>query len=104
MEVRIHSPLFLSFPHLLQVLNPRPALLSNYEVLQLLRELEADHIARTRIAQRLKKEEEDAAAASGHPPSPALPLTIAEKLRPIRGAERSVRLVKSATPFRNMYY
>jgi hypothetical protein len=49
--------------------NPRAALLSNYEVLQLLRELEADHIARTRIAQRLKKEEEDAAAATGHPVS-----------------------------------
>jgi len=49
--------------------NPGAALLSNYEVLQLLTELEADHIARTRIAQRLKKEEEDAAAATGHPVS-----------------------------------
>ena len=61
--------LFPSSSHLHQVVNPRAALLSNYEVLQLLRELEADHIARTRIAQRLKKEEEDAAAATGHPVS-----------------------------------
>ncbi len=65
-----------------QVVNPRAALLSNYEVLQLLRELEADHIARTRIAQRLKKEEEDAAAATGHP--------VSENLRTI---EVEVRLV-----------
>lgn len=62
-------PLSPSSSHLHQVVNPRAALLSNYEVLQLLRELEADHIARTRIAQRLKKEEEDAAAATGHPVS-----------------------------------
>lgn len=60
-----------------QVLNPRAALLSNYEVLHLLKQLEADHIARTRTAQRLKKEEDDAA---GHPNHP---LTISENLRTI---------------------
>jgi hypothetical protein len=75
-------------------LNPRAALLSNYEVLQLLTELEADHIARTRSAQRLKKEEEDAAAATGHPhlPSPAPPLTVSENLRTIEVEVRMVPL------------
>lgn len=60
-------------------------MLSNYEVLQLLKELEADHIARTRTAHRLKKEEEDNAAATGHPtpPSPDPPLTVSENLRTI---------------------
>jgi len=68
-----------------QILNSRAALLSNYEVLQLLKELEADHIARTRTAHRLKKEEEDNAAATGHPapPSPDPPLTVSENLRTI---------------------
>ncbi|KAI9509994.1 HRDC-like protein [Russula earlei] len=68
----------------MQVLNPRAALLSNYEVLQLLRELEADHIARTRTAQRLKKEE-DAATAIGNPPPPTheATLTVSENLRTI---------------------
>jgi hypothetical protein len=61
----------------MHVLNNRAALLSNYEVLQLLKELEADHIARTRTAQRLKKEEEDATG------SPDTPLTISENLRTI---------------------
>jgi hypothetical protein len=75
-------PLLPSSSHLQQVVNTRAALLSNYEVLQLLTELEADHIARTRIAQRLKKEEEDAAAATGHP--------VSENLRTI---EVEVRLV-----------
>ncbi|KAI9454073.1 HRDC-like protein [Lactarius psammicola] len=72
-------------PSFRQVLNPRAALLSNYEVLDLLKELEADHIARTRTAQRLKKEEEDVATATGHPApqSPDPPLTISENLRTI---------------------
>ncbi|KAF8267635.1 RNA polymerase Rpb4-domain-containing protein [Lactarius quietus] len=93
-------------------------LLSNYEVLQLLRELEADHIARTRTAQRLKKEEDDAAAATGNPPppSPDPPLTISENLRTIeveaiqyltadyqptrlQTAEGIQRLTKNLAPF-----
>ena len=45
-----------------EVVDPRAALLSNYEVLTLLRELESDHLARTKTALRVKKEEE----ASGH--------------------------------------
>ncbi|KAH9970692.1 HRDC-like protein [Lactifluus volemus] len=102
----------------MQILNPRAALLSNYEVLELLRELEADHIARTRTAQRLKKEEEDAAAASGQPapPSPDPLLTVSENLRtieveaiqyltadyhPTRGqtAQAIQRLTKNLSPF-----
>ncbi|KAJ7741952.1 HRDC-like protein [Mycena maculata] len=48
-----------------KVVNPRAALLSNYEVLTLLRDLEADHLARTKTAHRIKKEEE----ASGLTPT-----------------------------------
>ena len=88
-------PLSSSSSHLQQVVNPRAALLSNYEVLQLLRELEADHISRTRIAQRLKKEEEDAAAATDHP--------VSENLRTI---EVEVRLVScyQFKAFSNLLY
>ncbi|TEB39978.1 hypothetical protein FA13DRAFT_43680 [Coprinellus micaceus] len=42
----------------MEVVNPRSALLSNYEVLTLLRELEADHLTRSKAMQRIKKEEE----------------------------------------------
>ncbi|KAG9315700.1 RNA polymerase Rpb4-domain-containing protein [Chiua virens] len=47
----------------MEVLSPRSALLANYEVLALLRELDADHVARTKSAIRIKKEED----ASGKP-------------------------------------
>lgn len=47
-----------------KVVNPRAALLSNFEVLTLLRDLESDHLARTKTALRVKKEEETA----GHAP------------------------------------
>lgn len=89
------SLFFLPLSYPAQVLNHRAALLSNYEVLQLLRELETDHIARTRTAQRLKKEEEDAAAAIGHPPppSPASPLTVSENLRTVEVEVRFVPFV-----------
>ncbi|KAG1822690.1 RNA polymerase Rpb4-domain-containing protein [Suillus subaureus] len=40
------------------VVNARSALLSNFEVLNLLRELDAEHIARTKTAIRVKKEGE----------------------------------------------
>lgn len=73
--------------------------MSNFEVLELLRELETDHIARTRTAQRLKKEEEDAAAATGQPslPSPDPPLTISENLRTVEVEVRSIPLLDKMT-------
>lgn len=42
------------------MVNARSALLSNFEVLTLLRELESDHLAQTKIALRIKKEDEEA--------------------------------------------
>lgn len=49
-------------------MNARAALLSNYEVLTLLRELESDHLVRSKTAVRVKKEEEAAGVVSNvHP-------------------------------------
>ncbi|KAK1219846.1 hypothetical protein PQX77_017423 [Marasmius sp. AFHP31] len=48
----------------MEVIDTRSALLSNFEVLNLLRELENEHIARTKTALRVKKEEEDPSAQS----------------------------------------
>ncbi|KAF9468606.1 RNA polymerase Rpb4-domain-containing protein [Collybia nuda] len=50
----------------MEVVDPRVALLSNFEVLTLLRELESDHLFSTKSALRIKKEEE----ASGGPTRP----------------------------------
>lgn len=47
------------------MVNPRSALLSNFEVLTLLRELESDHLLRSKAALRIKKEEEAAQSISG---------------------------------------
>lgn len=63
-----------------QVLNQRSALLSNYEVLTLLRELESDHLARTKTALRIKKEEEAAGLPSKHQ---AQPDDVCENLRTV---------------------
>ncbi|KAG1737920.1 HRDC-like protein [Suillus occidentalis] len=49
----------------MEVVNARSALLSNFEVLNLLRELDAEHIARTKTAIRVKKEGE-AAGKNSH--------------------------------------
>ncbi|KAJ3995176.1 RNA polymerase Rpb4-domain-containing protein [Lentinula boryana] len=56
----------------MEVINSRSALLSNFEVLELLRDLENDHLARTKTAIRVKKEEE----ASGIPSQAKHPATI----------------------------
>lgn len=55
--------------------------MSNFEVLTLLRELESDHLARTKIALRIKKEEE----AAGNLAARSQPSTedICENLRTI---------------------
>ncbi|CDO72191.1 hypothetical protein BN946_scf184970.g43 [Trametes cinnabarina] len=64
----------------MEVLNQRSALLSNYEVLTLLKELESDHLARTKTAIRIKKEEE----AAGLPPKhQAPPDDVCENLRTV---------------------
>ncbi|KAI0671150.1 HRDC-like protein [Trametes maxima] len=62
----------------MEVLNQRSALLSNYEVLTLLKELESDHLARTKTALRIKKEEE----AAGLPPKQPAD-DISENLRTV---------------------
>jgi hypothetical protein len=63
------------------VVNPRSALLSNFEVLSLLRELESEHLARTKTALRIKKEEESSGNVSGH--LSAITEEISENLRTI---------------------
>ncbi len=47
-----------------QVVSARSALLSNFEVLSLLRELEASQLVQTKIALRIKKEEDERIAAA----------------------------------------
>jgi hypothetical protein len=65
----------------MEVLNPRAALLSNLEVLHLLRELEADHLASQKSALKIKKEEDQAV---GHTPkNPVQNDQISENLRTI---------------------
>ena len=71
-----------------QVLNQRSALLSNYEVLTLLRELESDHLARTKTALRIKKEEEAAGNAPKHPTQPD---EVSENLRTVEVEVRQCR-------------
>ncbi len=66
---------------LVQVVNQRSALLSNYEVLTLLRELESDHLAKARTALKIKKEEEAAGASSTR--SHTAPEEVLENLRTI---------------------
>jgi hypothetical protein len=51
---------FHSSPTPSQIVNPRSALLSNLEVLALLRELDTTHVAQQKTAQRIKKEDDDA--------------------------------------------
>ena len=65
-------------------------MLSNFEVLTLLRELESDHLAKTRTALRIKKEEEAAGVARNYAP----PEEVLENLRTI---EVEVRISLSDT-------
>ncbi|KAF9483405.1 hypothetical protein BDN70DRAFT_873917 [Pholiota conissans] len=68
----------------MEVVNPRSALLSNYEVLSLLRELESDNLLRTKAALRIKKEEETANGAGSSLPLAGNPhLEASENLRTI---------------------
>lgn len=64
----------------MEVVNSRTALLSNFEVLTLLRELDAKHVARTKAAVRTKKEED----AGG---KPSLDLHIEEVSENLRTVE-----------------
>ncbi|KAJ3824278.1 RNA polymerase Rpb4-domain-containing protein [Lentinula raphanica] len=66
----------------MEVLNPRSALLSNFEVLELLRDLENDHLARAKTAIRIKKEEE-ASGATAQPKHSAT-IEITENVRTIQ--------------------
>lgn len=63
-ETKYTVTAFIAGIRCMEVVNPRAALLSNFEVLTLLRDLESDHLARTKTALRVKKEEETA----GHAP------------------------------------
>ena len=71
--------------YLFQVVDPRAALLSNFEVLSLLRGLEADHLSRTKTAFRVKKEEEASAALSSFTiPGNISHLEASENLRTVQ--------------------
>ncbi|TDL19712.1 hypothetical protein BD410DRAFT_841870 [Rickenella mellea] len=66
----------------MEVISARSALLSNFEVLTLLRELESDQLARTKTALRIKKEEEQ----SGEP--------IRNYQQPEEGVSENLRTVE----------
>lgn len=63
----------------MEVVNSRTALLSNFEVLTLLRELDAKHVARTKAALRTKKEED----AAGKPTQDSHIEEVSENLRTV---------------------
>ncbi|KAN0087646.1 RNA polymerase Rpb4 domain containing protein [Tylopilus felleus] len=63
----------------MEVVNPRSALLSNFEVLALLRELDTDHVARTKTAIRIKKEED----VTGKPTLETHSEEVSENLRTV---------------------
>jgi len=77
----------------MDVVNPRAALLSNIEVLHLLRELEADHLASQKSALKIKKEEEQ---AGGHNPKNPVQ-NVSENLRTIE-VEASLRSFHRLSP------
>ncbi|KAI6131177.1 RNA polymerase Rpb4-domain-containing protein [Pisolithus croceorrhizus] len=63
----------------MEVVNSRAALLSNFEVLTLLRELDSKHVARTKAAVRTKKEED----AAGKPTQDSHIEEVSENLRTV---------------------
>lgn len=63
----------------MEVIHTRSALLSNFEVLALLRELDADHIARAKTAIRIKKEED----VAGRPTLESHIEEVSENLRTV---------------------
>ena len=82
----------------IQVVSARSALLSNYEVLTLLKELESDQLARQKTALRIKKEEEERVALEGKDAAPSqasllIPEEVSENLRTV---EFEVRLLFTA--------
>ncbi|KIJ54525.1 hypothetical protein M422DRAFT_220793 [Sphaerobolus stellatus SS14] len=68
----------------MEILNPRSALLSNFEVLTLLRELEAEQLAESRAALAVKKEREnDQVDLRNQPNLPPIP-EASENLRTVQ--------------------
>jgi len=67
----------------MEVQNPRSALLSNHEVLTLLRELDGDNIARTKTALHIKKEEDSSGNVVGRAGYDPTTDYVSENLRTI---------------------
>lgn len=82
------APARMSLTQLRQVLNARASLLSNFEVLGLLRELESAYLARTKAAVRVKKEED----AAGLTPVPRAYDPLGDVSENLRTVEVEVRV------------
>jgi len=67
----------------MEVLNARSALLSNHEVLTLLQELDSDHLARTKTAIRIKKEEDSSGNVIGRAGYDPTTDDVSENLRTV---------------------
>jgi len=80
MEVRPSFFLHTVFTQKHQVVNPRAALLSNYEVFKLLKELEAENLSRAKASLRIKKDED---STSTQNPAQIPSLEASENLRTI---------------------
>ena len=83
-----------------QVVSARSALLSNYEVLTLLKELESDQLSRQKTALRIKKEEEERVALAGKDVAPSqasllAPEEVSENLRTVEFEVRPTRALTS---------
>lgn len=91
------------------MLNPRAALLSNYEVLALLRELDSEHVAQLKTAHRIKKEESDPGGTLQVPTNvQGTLLEVSENLRTLEvevvfGVSALVLVTQGATRQSNTY-